>query len=242
MDSNIVHIEDCKSLVQLEEMIRYFADSTLKFSFEANVYFKDFLNEMEHCSITLNNRLNELEQRLNAARDSYNSCVSSQRTVTNQRGESYITPDCSSAKDYSEYCLEKFQEMSLKARDAEGILSDCKNELQKYWSTGPEGGRIILEKLATHHSESASAKLLNIINILEKYLGGSIQPTNTENDLPRSEEEMHESISDKIKVVQRQDSQDKRVLDAEFSLVCASCRRPAPICTCRKSRDLNFAN
>ena len=184
---------DIDALYLLKDAIRDTSGDLEDVDQSIDSYLQSTIERLQRVVDSLRERLDEAQRRLDEAQEDlseaendYSSCLMSQREKTDEDGNSYYDPDCSSECARVEWCEEAVEEAKRvrdewekKVEDAERIKSDCEYEIERYNEMGgfirPPGGKGVLYRLVHDHSDTASSKLDETIRALNDILTFSFE-------------------------------------------------------------------
>lgn len=200
----------------------------------------------------LSNELEEAERALSMAEDNLRSCEASQEW---DEEENEYRPSCSNesravvrARKVCDECRHKYDEGCR-------IKDECDKEIELYQEPfgilTPPGGEKTLEYLAIEHTENATKKMQEILDVIDEYISTPISIGNAVDNLnmpaaldderpvedrPLTNIEKKERFKNAIRnAIERQQDQnhgDRKIADANRVMKCPKCDRPIAACVC----------
>lgn len=263
MCSSKAYIRDHQSLIELNNVLDYSADSILKILESVNSYLEGVQEALSKQMAMLEEELQKAKEKLAKAEKALSDCKSSQKW--DEEDEVY-RPSCSSETSRVQSAREKRDLCQEKYDKAQHIVNECKSEIDKYKQSGgfiiPPGGEKTLEYIAQEHTDKATAKMKEILEVVEEYLkcsmsikscyassAGSIPAKHSDSsgnneDKPLSQGEKKEKFANAIqKVIARQHSEnygDRQIADANRVMICPGCKRPLVACICPHTREREY--
>ena len=255
MSEPSAYICDHQSLIELNNTLEYCADSILKILEQVNEYLKGVRETMEAQKKVVEEALKEAEEKLKEAEESLNACEASQEW---DEEEKEYRPDCSCEVNQVRLVREIRDKCQERLNEVQKIVDECNYEIEQYKEPGgilcipPPGGEKTLENLAKEHTNNATNKMRDILDVVEKYLrynmSKSRASTNIEEKLTKStltKEEKKERFETAIKrVIDRQENESRRyhneIAEANRVMICPRCGRPFVACICSKKRELEY--
>lgn len=262
------YIRDHQSLIDLNNTLEYGADSILKILESVNSYLQGVKDALSKQLKGLEEELRVAEEELAEAERVHSSCVASQRWVEEEEDEDgntyggYYTPSCDSEASEVERCQTERDRCQERYDKGRRICDECEYEIAKYKETGgfviPPGGEKTLEYLAKEHTDKATSKMREILDVVEEYLrcNMSTKSYNTsstiaapnlndpESDKPLSPTQKKERFTNAIqKVIQRQQEENygsRKIADANRVIRCPRCGRPSIACICSNTREREY--
>ncbi len=267
MCNSKAYIRDHQSLIDLNNTLEYGADSILKILESVNNYLQGVKEALSKQMKVLEEELRVAKEELAEAESAHSSCVASQRWVEESEDEDgntyggYYTPSCDSEASEVERCQKERDRCQERYDEGKRICDECESEIAKYKEIGgfatPPGGEKMLEYLAKEHTDKATSKMREILDVVEEYLrcNMSTKSYNTSStfpsDLNGSEPDQSLSPSQKKerftnaiqKVIQRQQEENygsKEIADANRVIRCPKCGRPPIACICSNTREREY--
>lgn len=250
-DSN-VYIRDHLSLVALNNTLGYGADSILKLLESVNSYLDGVLDVLDKQVKCLADELKKAEQALSAAEEELRSCEASQEW---DEEEHEYRPSCSSESRSVARARRVCDECRRKYDEGRRIKDECDKEIESYRDPGlyfkPPGGERTLEYLAVEHTEDATKKMQEILDIVEGYTRTPVSVGNISGyrvtpvvpngnrpveDRPLGDAEKKKRFENAVRnVIERQQDRnygDRKIADANRAMKCPQCDRPIAACIC----------
>lgn len=263
MSEPSAHIRDHQSLIELNNILEYSADSILKILEQIDAYLKGVIEALKKQMKVLEEELRAAEEALAEAERAHSSCVASQRWVDEYEDEDgnthggYYTPSCDSEASEVERCREKRDRCQEKYEKAKCICDGCEHEIDEYKKAPgfitPPGGEKLMEALAKDHTDKATSKMREILAVVERYLRynmstkvscSSTTPTENVSAKTLSPEEKKERFNSAIqKVIERQQNENhgsRQIADANRVIRCPRCGRPPIACICNNIREREY--
>jgi len=258
MSEPTAHIRDHQSLIELNNTLEYSADSILKILEQVDRYLAGVIEALKKQMDVLEEELRVAEEELSESEQALSDCEASQEW--DEEEEEY-RPSCSceagrvsSAREIRDKCQERVNQ-------AQSIIGDCEYEIEEYKKSGgfitPPGGEKLLEGLAHDHTDRATSKMREILDIVEKYLrynmsvkspfNSSIPPaadsmSSIDNTL--TPEQKKDRFNDAVqRVIQQQQSDNcgsRQIADATRVMRCPGCGRPPVACICNNTREREY--
>lgn len=252
MGGSNIYIRDHRSLVELNNTLGYSADSILKLLDSVKNYLEGVCKALAQQVEYLASELEEAEQALSEAEDDLRSCEALQEW---DEDENEYRPSCNvesravtRAREVRDECQRKYDEGCR-------IKGECDAEIELYQEPGglitPPGGEKTLEYLAIEHTESATKKMQEILDVIDEYIStpifignppGNIDTSTVSDsvrpieDRPLTDEDKEERFKNTVsKVIERQQEQnygDNKIADANRAMKCPICNRPMAACIC----------
>ena len=260
MSEPSAYIRDHQSLIELNNTLEYTADSILKILEQVNSYLQGVKSALEAQMKALQDELRAAEEKLSEAEEALSDCEASQEW-DEDAGE--YRPSCSwqagrvrLARDIRDKCQERVNE-------AQTILRDCEYEIEQYKYPGgifrmpPPGGEKTMEELAKDHTDRATSKMREILEVVEEYLKFSMSnrtynsgSTDTgadctdEHSLQLSSEQKKERFQNAVeRIIEKQKDENygsRQLADANRVMRCPRCGRPPVACICSNTRELEY--
>lgn len=267
MSEPSAHIRDHQSLIELNNTLEYSADSILKILEQVDAYLKGVIEALKKQMKVLEEELRAAEEALAEAERTHSSCLASQRWVDEYKDEDgnthggYYTPSCDSEASAVERCREECKRCQERYERAKCICDDCEHEIDEYKKdpgfVTPPGGEKLMEALAKEHTDNATSKMRDILEVVERYLrynmstkASCFSTTLTGVDVVNgssntlSPEEKKERFNSAIqKVIERQQSENcgsRQIADANRVIGCPRCGRPPIACICSNAREREY--
>lgn len=268
MCNSKAYIRDHQSLIDLNNTLEYGADSILKILESVNNYLQDVKEALSKQLKVLEEELRIAEEELSEAERAHSSCVASQRWVEEYEDEDgnthggYYTPSCDSEASEVERCQKERDRCQERYDKGKRICDECDNEIAKYKEIGgfatPPGGEKTLEYLAKDHTNKATSKMREILDVVEEYLrcnmstrsyntsniGTAPNLNDSESDQPLSPTQKEERFTNAVqRVIQKQQDENygsDKIADANRAIVCPDCGRPVVACICSNARDREY--
>lgn len=254
------YIRDHQSLVELNNTLEYTADSILKILEQVNAYIQGVKKVLKEQMEMLQEELRAAEEKLSDAEQALSDCEDSQKW--DEEKEEYL-PSCSWQKGRVKLAREIRDKCKERVEKAQKIIDECEYEISEYKRPPgiftPAGGEKTMEYLAQDHTDKATGKLREILEVVEEYLkfpmsakkgfGTAAAPDSNMADsssdtVSLSPEQKKERFENAIqKVIERQHSENygySRVADANRVMKCPRCGRPAVACICSNTREREY--
>jgi len=260
MSEPSAYIRDHQSLIELNNTLEYTADSILNILEQVNSYLQGVKSALEAQMKALQDELRAAEEKLSDAEEALSDCEASQKW--NEDAGEY-RPSCNwqagrvrLARDIRDKCQERVNE-------AEKIVSDCEYEIGQYKYPGgilrmpPPGGELTMEELAKDHTDQATSKMREILEVVEEYLRFSVSSRTynsgsadtghecaDEQSVQLSSEQKKERFQNAIeRVIEKQKDENfgsRQLADANRVMRCPRCGRPPVACICSNTRELEY--
>lgn len=262
MSEPSAYIRDHQSLIELNNTLEYSADSMLKILEQVDAYLKGVIEALKKQMKVLEEKLRAAEEALAEAESAHSSCVASQRWVSEYEDEDgnthggYYTPSCDSEASEVERCREERDKCQERVDQAQTIICDCEREIdnyKKFGGTTPAGGEQTLGNLAKDHTDRATAKMREILDVVEEYLKvrmsiSSFTPTDNSGvgspNASLTPEEKRERFKEATqRVIERQQDENygyRQIADANRVMSCHKCGRPLVACICQNNREREY--
>ncbi len=258
MTDSTVYIRDHTSLIELNNTLEYSADSMLKILESVNGYLEGVLKALEEQLKALEERLKAAEEALSVAESAYSSCLASQRWVDEDEDGNggYYTPSCSSEESDVESCRQERDRCQEEYDKGKRIYDECEYEIRQYREPGgmvtpPPGGEKTLEYLAKDHTDAATKKMRDILEVVERYLKAnmsihgesfstvisseSVATSDNPNASLTPEQKTERFKSGIAAVIRKQNESNygsRQLADANRVIKCPRCHRPLVACIC----------
>lgn len=275
MRETTAYIRDYQSLIELNNTLEYVADSILKLLESVNSYLQGVRCALSKQLEVLEEELRQAEENLAHAESVYGSCLASQRWVEekDEDGNScggYYTPSCDGEASEVERCKHERDRCQERYDAGKRICDECEDEIAKYKETGgfviSPGGEKTLENLAKDHTNKATSKMREILDVVEEYLrlNMSIRYNTASNVVvdveikergndqalsPAQKEERHATANQNVIRRQREENSGSRqIADANRVIRCPKCNRSVVGCICEtreseyKREQINVIN
>ena len=259
MSEPSAHIRDHQSLIELNNTLEYSADSILKILEQVDAYLKGVIAALKNQIKLLEDELRVAEENLLQAERDLSACEASQEW---DEENSEYRPSCSSeaaqvrlARDIRDKCEER---VNL----ARNIFSECESEINEYKKvpslTSISGAEKLLESLAKEHTDKATQKMRDILDVVERYLcykmsirsnGSSSFLSTSPDDIKEgtgtlTPDEKKERFNNAVqRVIERQQSDNygsHQIADANRVIRCPQGGRPPVACICNNARDREY--
>jgi len=237
-----IHILDHKSLIRLNDAIDYCGDSFLRLLPKVDNYLKNNIQAFERQRDVLKELLDEAEIALREAETALSDCESSQHEEEDEDGHKHITPSCDWQRGAVNVARKHRDECKKNYDKACEIVSKCKTAYEdEYKHIGgmltPPGAEKTLEYLAQTHTDEANRIMNDIIADVEAYLEIPHEELSENEGMPYDKQQKFNEASERIKDLQKSDSNYNQVANANVETICPGCHRPIPICICPRIRE-----
>lgn len=249
-----VRILDYTTLIQLNETLDYTADSLMRIKDGMNQYLDFVLEQMQLQVDEIEQQMEEAKRRLEEAESDLSSCESSQEW---DEEDKCYHPSCDYEKAAVSSARHEYEALRDKYEKAQKIMSDVKYEIDKYHQRPgiitPGGGDFTLEYTSQDHTDAATDKMNEIIEVVEEYLGakatlsGNIKTASDIHNeaieqLDNEKKNGDSSKTEKFKEASariRREQADETPANATANevVICSGCHRPLAICVCQRIRE-----
>lgn len=268
MCNSKAYIRDHQSLIDLNNTLEYGADSILKILESVNNYLQGVKDALSKQMKGLEEELRIAEEELVEAERAHSSCMASRHWVEEYEDDDgnihggYYTPSCDSEASKVERCQKERDRCQERYDKGKHICDECDDEITKYKEIGgfviPPGGEKTLEYLAKDHTNKATSRMREILDVVDEYLRcnmstksystTSIVTAPNLNDLEsersllptQKKERFTSAIQKVIKRQQEENYGSREIADANRVIRCPKCGRPPIACICSNTREREY--
>lgn len=242
------YIADHTALPDLGNTLQYLGGSIMNLREAVDGYFQAVERAMERKIDEVRAELQRAQQALSAAQAALSSCRS-QRYYDDEK-ERYVEPDCSCEERDVRDAEREVNRIEKILKKLEDIKSEVDREFSEYRRARgmivPGGGDSVLEYLGKEHTQSATARLEEIMTVVKEYLttsmskqGGTLPDSEVfgdyQNELTPSKAQRFREASQKVLDKQTADNYGSRQINkANAIALCSKCGRPPVACICQR--------
>lgn len=260
MSEPSAYIRDHQSLIDLNNTLEYTADSVLKILEQVDSYLRGVKSTLESQMKVLEDELRTAEEELSEAERALSDCEASQKW--DEEEEEY-RPSCNWQAGRVRVARENRDKCQERVNEAQAVVRDCEYEIEQYKYPGgifhmpPPGGEKTLEELAKDHTDRATAKMREILEVVEEYLRFNMSLRPDSPCLPDSGDAPLETSRQQLtpeqkkvrfqnavqKIIDRQDGENfgtRQLADANRVMRCSQCGRPPVACICSNKREEEY--
>lgn len=248
------YIRDHQSLIELNNTLEYSADSMLKILEQVDQYLTGVMACLNDQLQALEEQLRIAEEKLAEAEDRLRVCEASQEW---DEEKNEYRPSCKWETSNVNLARKIRDDYQQRVNQAKEIIHKCQHEVDEYKKPGGlvdmPGGEKTLMGLAKEHTDQATSKMRDILEVVSEYLNHSVSGKQTATtsfgcvngsasgqatECPAKAERFR-LASQRVIERQQRDSGD-RLADANRAMRCAKCGRPLVGCICSKNREREY--
>lgn len=258
MSDSKAYIRDYQSLVDLNNTLEFGADSILNVLEQVNNYLQGVLQMLKRQLQMLENELHYAEDKLYSAEQNLRSCEMSQQW--DEQSKEY-RPSCKFEAGQVTIARSLCNRCEERVKHAREIVRKCEIEIEEYKKPGgfvtPAGGEKLMQELAQDHTDRATEKMREILDVVDEYLGSNMSIKKcgvAVSQVVSSEKYEHESvltpeqkknrftnaIHDVIDRMQRENNAVEQKAVPNVSIICPNCKRARVACVCPRQREKEY--